>query len=736
MSWGVPPFPVQPTFDCPLLCSTTPRYAAGAATPTFAVVTSAGNAGSTVIDWEGRLRHCKPGEARFSGARRVENMLGHNNDSRFLSENMSNWEKYNGGTASVLPVITANYAQNPFSTGATASRIQLNMGTDAAAGYSEVNTSCTFLSTDGTYAAGNKYMRGSVWLKSLSGSPYVCLRMYNDGGSLPNFGSFTLQIDGTWRRYCTPVATTFWSATICRFEIGSFGSNHHMGSWACTTGAVDILAWGAQLENVSGQSNQNPGEYVSVGVLGGAYHGAHVDGVRYFDKLNANTVAGSMNIVNDVAGWQDILPRNGASKLAVDDDGPLGFLAEATQAVINQTPFVCESAFNTWSYKSACTVSDLVVTGPTGEVKGSGIYDDTSTGYHYAAHGAALTLGRSDLALCQSCFFAPGLYNTVSLRFGDNVAQNCDCWYSLTGAGSVLTPAGGNVGGGAIFRSAGIERFAGGWYRCWQIVTFAGTINSMTVGFIPNVTAGSYAGNTSSPALYMYGMCVQSGLMTWDKPPSYTPIVGGVGSRGLDKLTYAQSGNMNQSQGTVYAEARAMWQSDKVAVPPSRVVVGAGASTYSLLQTGGATGGTTQITMATSTHQTATKSGLLDMFTGVRKVAGTWGRSSGTKIAVTGSGLAPFISNTTSSMASNGIGIGVEGAVSPSVNFNGNVRYVKIWSAIATDPELAWLTAPPAAQMLREEIEERRDVLKTELVLEELKSRVSVITPTAEEKDD
>jgi hypothetical protein len=39
-----------------------------------------------------------------------------------------------------------------------------------------------------------------------------------------------------------------------------------------------------QLEDVTGQSVQTPSEYVSTGVLNSTpYHGANVDGVKYFD---------------------------------------------------------------------------------------------------------------------------------------------------------------------------------------------------------------------------------------------------------------------------------------------------------------------------------------------------------------------------------------------------------------------------------------------------------------------
>lgn len=52
------------------------------------------------------------------------------------------------------------------------------------------------------------------------------------------------------------------------------------------TGSVTDL----QVEDVTGQTDQNPSEYVSVGVESGQYHGAMVDGIAYFDYENGNTV--------------------------------------------------------------------------------------------------------------------------------------------------------------------------------------------------------------------------------------------------------------------------------------------------------------------------------------------------------------------------------------------------------------------------------------------------------------
>ncbi len=64
----------------------------------------------------------------------------------------------------------------------------------------------------------------------------------------------------------------------------------------CTVAAANNI----QFENVTGQTNQNPGEYVSVGVLSSPFHGVGVDGVKYFLTLNGNTVAS--NVVTEATG--------------------------------------------------------------------------------------------------------------------------------------------------------------------------------------------------------------------------------------------------------------------------------------------------------------------------------------------------------------------------------------------------------------------------------------------------
>ncbi len=65
------------------------------------------------------------------------------------------------------------------------------------------------------------------------------------------------------------------------------------------TASVAALA-DLQIESVDGQANQEPSDYVSTGALTEPWHGAGVDGVKYFSSTNGNTLGGI--IVTEAAG--------------------------------------------------------------------------------------------------------------------------------------------------------------------------------------------------------------------------------------------------------------------------------------------------------------------------------------------------------------------------------------------------------------------------------------------------
>jgi hypothetical protein len=84
------------------------------------------------------------------------------------------------------------------------------------------------------------------------------------------------------------------------FSINQAGlTNPNFGIRIVTNGD-SINATQIQLENVVGQSNQNPSEYVSVGVLSSPFQGANVDGVQYYATQNGNSV--SSNVVTEATG--------------------------------------------------------------------------------------------------------------------------------------------------------------------------------------------------------------------------------------------------------------------------------------------------------------------------------------------------------------------------------------------------------------------------------------------------
>ena len=139
-------------------------------------------------------------------------------------------------------------------------------------------------------------------------------------------------------------------------------------------------AWG----NVTGQTNQNPSEYVSVGVLSDPYHGAGVDGVKYFDTENGNTVAS--NVVTEATG------------AAIADATLDGYLAEGSR----QNRCLYSQDFTNAAWVSGG--GGIAVTPDTAVAP-----DGTTTADTLTASGANGTLIQ-DLGVVASAAKAGGLY--------------------------------------------------------------------------------------------------------------------------------------------------------------------------------------------------------------------------------------------------------------------------------------------------------------------------------------
>jgi hypothetical protein len=227
----------------------------GASTPTFTRATVAWD-----FDSEGKLNLNIPsGCPRFTGARFVRNLVTGSSEDFTIAA----WTK---GRAS-------------YSAGKLFDTAELNTHRM----YQQVST------TPGTYTitveakaaelvkiivgvmAGGEALRHRALFDLVAGSAST-----NDGsGPAPIItqladGWFSCQVTGT----CISTDT---SANVFVYTANSSGARSYLG-----TGTDGVFIRRIQAENVSGQADQTASEYVSVGVLSAPFHGAGVDGCKYF----------------------------------------------------------------------------------------------------------------------------------------------------------------------------------------------------------------------------------------------------------------------------------------------------------------------------------------------------------------------------------------------------------------------------------------------------------------------
>lgn len=301
-------------FDAPLVASIVARRG-GAASFTRNTI-------GTVFDHEGVLRYCAGGEARFQGARRVENLM--------------------------------QSAHNDFTTWA------LNQATDSGAvadpfGSNEARRFTPTAGATNTYvrpsispSIGNGAVNGrrfgfSIYLRAVSGTPSVDIQL-RDGPSAVTLGTKTVTLSTSWRRYYVS-GVGAGSGSI--YLMPYVGTNN---TWNEADGAFEL--YGPQIEETSGSSVDAPGEYVRRGVLAAPYFGANVDGVKYFDTLNGNTVDGNGVVTESVGS-------------AIAESTLAGYLQESIQT--NLLLYSNDFSNSVWA-KSNATIDSDSVTLPDGRV--------------------------------------------------------------------------------------------------------------------------------------------------------------------------------------------------------------------------------------------------------------------------------------------------------------------------------------------------------------------------------
>ena len=459
----------NPSFDLPLTTTLIPKHGTGL--PTFTRADSADYIAS-VIDFEGLIKYVRSGEARFQGARRVENFL-------VASEDLSNaaWKNIYSGTGTI-PTATFGFLA-PDNTN-TAWRVQADRGVG--------NTGPDY-SIIWQYPLLTGLRVGSVWIKSNTGSTQNVII-----GTSYNVNATT-----TWQRVSDPGVNN-----SSAFYIGTQGTLN-------TSHAIDILIWHPQSELTNGQSNQNPSEYVSRGVLSSPYHGANVDGVKYFDTYNGNTVSNNIVIASNSLTMIPVATLQ-------------GYLSEGQRQ--NLIPY--SRVFSNWN-NNGITVTDNNMIAPDGTMTAGTCSTIVGSSTRYVVISVI-----SGNTYVYSLFIKPPTPGTAQELYWDGTG-GMGYVVIIPSTGAISSSTGTCVSGSV--RSVNI---GGGWYR-------------ISAAFIPTATGNMsiHIAQTTNSLTGYWGAFVEliytSGIIPYPQASSYIATNGTTVTRIGDMLYYDI---LNIGQGT------------------------------------------------------------------------------------------------------------------------------------------------------------------------------------------
>lgn len=408
----------------------------GTGSPTYTRATTA-----TFTDFEGVIRTAISGEARFQGARRVANLLTYTEDAANAA-----WLVSAAGSGST-PTKTTNYAAAPDGT-TTAQRVQFNVG----AGTASTDVSAFYQSPVCTTALN------SVWIKSATGSDQkITLRAR--ASSTVDDSNIT--------------ATSTWTQ-ISKLQTGGTAifAMVQRGDWK-TANTADILIWHPQCEDVTGQSVQTAGEYVSVGVLSSPYHGAGVDGVKYFSTTLAGLPISSSTAkyarLPGVAGSYFSTPDSVANSITGDIDIRVkAALTDWTPAAFN-TLVAKRQAGGQFSFRFAIdTAGKLYFEASADGTASYSVTSGSATGFTDGAEGYVRATRVSSTGVVDLLRSADGV-NWTSLTGGATTAGNIFDSTSIVEIGSLL--------GGTAHQLNG---------RIYQAQIFNGINGTLAVNFNAN----------------------------------------------------------------------------------------------------------------------------------------------------------------------------------------------------------------------------------------------------------
>lgn len=476
------------SFDVPLKTDLLPRRARGSPTPTYTNATA-----RYFTDFEGLLKQVPSGCARFTVARFVQNTVTTTSENFNSAAWIANDGAHYGGGATIA-VLTGSQT-DPYG-GTAAYRMQADRG---AAGYSFI------LNGTAGGVSGRTYT-WSIWAKSNTGSSQT-VSFYGAQAGIQN----VITVTTAWKRFS--VTQVFATDAGIRF-----------GAIAGSQQTIDILVYGAQREDVTGQSNQNPSEYVSVGVRSAPYHGAGVDGCKYFSYQNGNTV--SSNVVTEAQG------------AAISASTLKGDFAEGARTNLC---LQSEVAGATWTQTNITITADQAVA-PNGTTTMDKLAT-TSTNAFGGVISQALVIS-SGAVTTVSAHYKYGDSQWIYLSATDNVANGVRCWFDIQNGvvGSIVAFGTGWSGSNATITPSG------GGYRVSFTVTPTGT--AFYPGASASVDADTSTAGTAGKFSYWWGHQAEAGAFASSYIPTTTVAV----TRNADVDAYASSGNINAAAGAIKLE--------------------------------------------------------------------------------------------------------------------------------------------------------------------------------------
>lgn len=473
-------YPPEPEFTSNLTSSLIPW--ASVWTITYSRATPA-----TVLDHEGMIRYVKSGEARFQGARRVENLHTYSEDitnaawtPQSCTRTKNAWIAPDGTNTAWL--VTSNIA---------------TALTEFFQNYSIVSGQTYILSVSLKANGWLQYVQ-LVWNGATFWLGYINVDLSN--GTITAHVPWTANMQAT----VTPEANWFYRIQFKATAISTIAGNHLSVAMIPSSSSIRIATfpwdgikwfyyWHPQFEDVTGQSIQTAAEYVSTNVLSSPFHGAMVDGVKYFDT--------------DINGTP------------IPDSTLKGYFAEwaRTNLFLQSEDFL-----TTWWLVGIGAVTTNQTTAPNGTMTA----DLFTLAASFGAQWVTQSLTTTASVYAQSIYVKSNGHNFVQC----NADGGISLWYVNfdLSTGTVTTQS---------LWTGSIESLPNGWYRLRVVTnTISATTANVSFAAVPSSTAtrGQTAAGTGTSGFYIWG----AQLELWWVVSSYIPTTTTTVTRNIDVLTY------------------------------------------------------------------------------------------------------------------------------------------------------------------------------------------------------